>query len=311
MATGTTAASPTWAEEGQGPRPGTCDDEAAFAAWADLLVATATEMGATVLVSLPASSVLEDLEDDAGAAVFGDVATAGPGFAAGAPERYRELVRCVWTKGCDDGAALRDYLRATPPADAPDFAPRALGPRCAAWQRAAERHGAGLVDPRPRLRRLSPTGLLGPPAILDDVHLDLAGYWALARLWLEGIAAEWNETLPPAVDDPAADPAFRAFVASYARDFPKMIEDQLLYLAGVGLQRGRYVVATVLLALANERHDSQRARLVLGRLRHLDERATGLPPLLDDLVRRPDFDLFSQLQKSDPDPDPERFFELV
>ena len=49
-----------------------CDDEEAFAAWADLLVATATELGATVIVALPASSVLEDLENDAAVAPLGD-----------------------------------------------------------------------------------------------------------------------------------------------------------------------------------------------------------------------------------------------
>ena len=93
-----------------------------------------------------------------------------------APE-VRALLACALSEGCDLSALM------PPEHQARRALEQDLDMLSAAWSRAAERHGARVVDLRGELARRATGGLLGADFILDDVHLSGVGYLLLARLW--------------------------------------------------------------------------------------------------------------------------------
>ena len=166
--------------------------------WTDILVATARDMGAHVIVTLPVRTAVADLEPGVPRSQDGqlDWSTIRPS--------YRKLLACHLTPGCDfraafhrhvatdewradEGTGLSGHLpelarlwRLEHPLVRQSMRQSALA---GAWRAAAARHGAVVIDLPAALAAVSPHGLLDSTQFADEIHLSVPGYAFLARLW--------------------------------------------------------------------------------------------------------------------------------
>ena len=267
-----------------------------FGHWTDLVIAEGKAMGARVVVVSPIRSTLDGLDGD----LAGSNRQLPPAQAlAQASGLYRLLLSCVLTPGCDapaieaaaglaqashlDGlvACLRSPLLTVGmclqsvrlPRPAPIMAARGE-----MWRASAQRLGATFVDFRRMFTDLQPHGVMGPPLVVDEVHLSLEGYALLA------------ETMARAVDPSATA---RLPVARYRRDIGDEGALRLGHALGQ-IGKRQFLVAATLMdgpALANPNSD---AALLLGWMRLSLGLASGLSPSREALARTIDLKAMQQ-----------------
>ena len=149
-------------------QPDDCDPELAFTAWTEVLVRRARAMGAAVVVATPIQNALMPIEGRVDWNAHAQHQRS---------ESYDRLLRCQLTPGCDLAPVLvRENF--PPPWDNHGRG-RPLASRERAWRYTAAQHGAALVDFAEDVARLT-NGMPLPPLLVDEVHLDLDGYWRLA-----------------------------------------------------------------------------------------------------------------------------------
>jgi hypothetical protein len=187
-----------------------------FPLWADALVELAVRAGAKVIVTTPVRSAL----------AYVDWAPDVP-CAATSPE-VRALLACVLSQGCDLSARLPPAHEARRALDAD------MDALSSAWEQAAARHGARVVDLRDELTRRSRGGVLGPDFIVDDVHLSGVGYLLLARLW----SAEILHWMRGGERGPVATPSLEE-----ARPYEARCEDPYVAKAAGYMDCGAFLLA--------------------------------------------------------------------
>ncbi len=228
--------------------------------WASSLVEAAARSGAAVFVTTPIDNVLNDhLSFPLGGPRGGNESrmTIEAELAAFG-QKDRDLLACLLEQTCDLGAF---FTRHGLPRES-----RHMILMNEVWRRAAEEHGAVLVDFRERLVPVIPHGVFTYPTLTDDIHLSLVGYESLARSWISAFVEEG--LVPPPPDDvfhmplDFEDPA-KAPSLSHCENY------YLTYLLS-----GNYLLATGLVMIAAHVHEDEYARLILARLRA----ALGLPP---------------------------------
>jgi hypothetical protein len=160
-----------------------CED-AGFPTWTDLLVRTAQDTGARVIVTTPVENPLRAAEGSENVQWGLDK----PVTFDGRDERYRRLVGCIVTEGCDvaeawhrEGYALRDWVHV----------------RDDAWRETARRRGVHLIDFEGYLQTELDGGLHGS-VFQEELHLTFEGYWLLASLWQRELAPMIDQASPPA-----------------------------------------------------------------------------------------------------------------
>jgi hypothetical protein len=175
--------------------------EPTFSLWTDLLVGAAIDAGARVVIATPVVSAVARVEP-----VFRGVEHDDRPL----DDDYRELLACALTDGCDFPGRVRATLGATtlPPCDPEDPAPSApcaevgasardmlalhrrdLDRLASAWEGTAQRLGAEYIPFHRRLEEASPGTILASAFFMDRQHLTPTGYYYLARLVSERIAA--------------------------------------------------------------------------------------------------------------------------
>jgi lysophospholipase L1-like esterase len=256
-------------------QPLRCDPDRAFQAWTDVLVETATRHGARVVVATPVFSCLAPLDRDFAGAHRG----VAPGEAlASADGPYRRALACLLAAGCDLGAVdlgpdglgglVEAGLRVVAAAASPALVKPPDELRGAAWKRSAAAFGATLVDFAAALRAISPGHRLGPPHLVDSVHLSPTAYGLLARQVARAIL-DGQRSGPGAATGPVASLPDGAGEPVLAVQDPT--EVALTY------ARARQFLTAAILAGQPAAAANPRARLLLGWLR----RGLGGPSGLD------------------------------
>jgi hypothetical protein len=261
-------------------KPGTnrCEARLAERAWADILVGTARDTGARVIVTSPVRSGLAVLEG--GFFAKRDLLPAE--YLASLSREYREVLACRLSPGCD-------YTERFDAAETP----RWLAPVVDAWREAAVANQALFLDFNSLLARTSPGRVLGPPMVVDDVHLSVEGYWLLAELWARAIAGDISDK-----GDPPAGLSSTGDVVPYERALGSY-ERILMERGLVFMKTGMLQYALSFLQPAAERFDNRTARLALGWLRAFVGLPHGLPPELS--ARLHGFDPSMALDELDAD----------
>lgn len=247
-----------------------CDEKAGLQSWTDILVKTAANTGARVVVTSPAMSVF----------FYIDNANAMPAmnwthqeFFERLDPDYRALLRCFLSSECDDHKRLRAKLYSNDRTGLPDELAISMG---RAWESSAAHYGADYVDFRKILSDISPGGILTFPLIFDEVHLSLEGNWLIAEQWrarIERRISGRESGSPPRISPPDLSGKYRAL--SYPLE--RVLFDQGLdYLC-----RKEPLFAYPLLRSAADRFGNKNAALLIGWLRY----KAGLRPHLPEKAR--------------------------
>ncbi len=250
-----------------------------FALWTDLLLEAARATGAEVVLATPARSAAAGFEP---VIVDQRAPEARPDF----PDRYRGLVACRLTDGCDYVSLLRDELNASGEmAEYVDHHAR----KAAAWTEAAARHDAEVVEFHRALEEASPGGLIGTAFFADWLRMLPDGYMYLAKLLSERIVAS-HEGREPAPMGPPTDAELAPYVdALQVTGGPSTMNQ---------FQRGYFLTAVPLLEFivdrfgegsCNDEHlcdQAVLARVMLGWLRTQVGLEHGLPPDLAERAQR-------------------------
>lgn len=266
-----------------GPAKEHCAPDQAFAGWAEALVATASDLGAQIIVSLPVSSTAAELDLWEAGGAPGKAGKVAP--EALSPE-FKQLLTCRLTPTCDFPAALDAELSRKQAHGFKTFEMQTLNARMAGLRDAASRHGAQVVDLGDALRAQSPRGILGPPLIFDEVHLSPEGYWILASRWMDtlipmitGSSAAHSGAPRPA--RPADDPAWQAYQPQLrAAHQRRLVFEGLRY-----LEQWRPLLATSMLLEASETYQNAQAQVALGWIRLQLGLSSDLPPELEAKAR--------------------------
>ncbi|MFA6317864.1 MAG: SGNH/GDSL hydrolase family protein [Elusimicrobiota bacterium] len=245
-----------------------CDPEAGLQAWTDILVETATGMGAAVVATSPALNVLFYFENDN---VYPTVDWTHKRFYESLDPDYRTLLRCFLSPACDDDEGLRAALYSKERLEregSPDT--RALG-MGRAWARSAARYGADYVDFRRILADISRVGKPASPLIFDEVHLSLEGNWLLAEQWrarIEGRISSSGSSTPPRTSPPDLSESYRRLSYPHERI---LLEQGVDYLC-----RKNPLFAYPLLKQAADRFGNKSAALLIQWLRYMAGLRPGL-----------------------------------
>lgn len=164
-----------------------CDGAVAFARWSEILVEAGLATGARVAVTTPVHNSLK-IYSHAGPPSRQDVRQ----LVAELSPMARRLATCVLSDGCEVAAAITaERTSSSPHLAATDVAPGGpwewIDARAETWRRVAARKGVELLDFNAVLKAAN-FGEMGPPFIVDEVHLSLEGYAMLASTW-----ARWLE----------------------------------------------------------------------------------------------------------------------
>jgi hypothetical protein len=270
-----------------------CDAGLAFSRWADILLETAAATGARVIVTAPVENALKKIDydnsrDKAGLSPEAFFAQLDPGYRSllvclmrsgdlaqalrqkarpQAPVHwhpdYRPLADCLRRPDCDPAAAL--WLSLQPltllawrlGGNEPPSSPSELSAIQDAWRRSAARTGAGFIDFARFLEERTPGGLLGPPYIVDEVHLFPEGYWLLAGLWQEKISGLLSQVPPPSRDLTGLD------LGRYQGQLRSSMGDILLFQGLVYLDRKMPLLALPMIKLAAQRYHNRRAARII------------------------------------------------
>ncbi len=197
------------------PREPKCGHAEGFVGWARILMETAQEMGATAVAATVVRSDLTDLLHEE---LNSNPNRDQEAFVAALSEQYREVLACLVTDACDLAGLLRRRvgkklatdmrlpLRMLGGSSLPEVMRPSLSKINVAWKHVAKERGAILVDFSAALLRRGGSGFFVPPLIVDEVHLCLDGYWYLAHMLSEAVAAaldgrdapaDSSEELPP------------------------------------------------------------------------------------------------------------------
>ena len=257
-----------------------------FGQWTDLVVETAQATGARVVIASPVRSVLDGIDFDRSREPPDRALAAMSGL-------RRDLLACQLTPGCDFIARLDElglktkvsylsnlacYLVPGCPAKlrraAQELARSAaeITDRGEYWRATAKSHGIAFVDFRNLFIAQQPHGVMGPPAIVDEVHLTLDGYALLASTWAKAIGemiTGRKDFQPPAAD-----------LARYRRD----VGPEMAIRLALGIQKirtRRFFVSTALLQPAAAADPQGPAAQLLGWMRMKLGLPSGLPAPLE------------------------------
>lgn len=234
-----------------------CDPDAAFSRWTRILVGTAQDLGAQVIVTSPVRNPVLPLELKAWSPQPSPMAA----LIKNAGEPYRKTLRCELAPACDPSQAIQAAI--------PDAA-REIEDRAAAWETTAASQGARFVDFRARLSRAAPRGESVGQFFVGETHLTLEGYWLLSSLWAGAVADMLSAGAPPPANPP------RPMTRRYEDDLKahgSRIED-IFHREGLAYLRARMPLLAVPSLKRAASLQVTDAQLILARLR-LD---VGLPP---------------------------------
>jgi hypothetical protein len=162
-----------WTKKKDWHTPTGCSENT-FPWWTEHLVRTAMRLGAKVVVATPVASVEAQLE--------GGHTQDGPANHVVWTERYKSLVACRLTKGCDYMSLVKEALKEGKEEDLLVRHRRSLNRRADTWRQATEATGAELIEFHRLLREKTPSGVLGAPHFGDWLRLLPHSYMYLARL---------------------------------------------------------------------------------------------------------------------------------
>ena len=191
---------------------GDCDPDQAFRRWAGILIETAQSMGSHVLVTTIIENPLSEVEN---VERMREAPTVRERLQS-LDENYRDVLRCSLTDECDLIAEIGAFLLSKGMTDHPGsrlpeastarnghveperlhqiVAQRSQSPgstlsvRSQIWRDLSQDLTTDLVDLGAELTSAAHDAYLSGGIFVDDVHLTLAGYWFLARLWTLAIA---------------------------------------------------------------------------------------------------------------------------
>jgi hypothetical protein len=249
----------------QGTRGGVhCDPGEAFQGWTDILVKTAVETGAAVVVATPLRNPFNALDRrvvrlEEGEAV--DELFRGDGA------WYAGLVACALQEGCDiEDKALQlsdldsgESLARERALDSKEWALRRN-----AWIQSAHTHGAELVDFAMEFYEEQGSDSEDRLYVLDEVHLSLDGYWLLATLIAEAIQRCTSPLVPQSAPlDRWLPPRFREDIdRRIGHDHPNGIQRTALHHSLRYLGTGRLLFAIPVLQILERQGNSQAARVL-------------------------------------------------
>lgn len=233
-----------------------CDPNAAFSRWTQILVGTAKELGAQVIVTSPVRNPVLPLELKAWSPKPSPVAEVIK--SADAP--YRKILRCELSPACDPTKEIQAAI-----------ADRAMEieERAAAWEATAASQGARFVDFSARLNKAAPRGESVGRYFVGETHLTLEGYWLLSSLWAEAVADRMSGG-----GRPQTNPR-RPNVQRYVDDLKahgSRVED-IFYREGFSYLRARMLLLAVPCLTQAAGRQVPDAQLILARLRQ----DVGLP----------------------------------
>lgn len=234
-----------------------CDPDAAFSRWTRILVGTAQDLGARVIVTSPVRNPALPLELKAWSPKPSPVAA----LIKNAEAPYRNALRCELTPACDPSKEIQAAL--------PDAA-REIEDRAAAWEITAASQSARFVDFSARLKQAAPRGESVGRFFVGETHLTLEGYWLLSSLWAEAVA-----DLLSGGDRPQADLP-RPNVQRYEDDIRahgNQVGD-IFHREGLAYLRARMLLLAVPSLEQAAKRQVPEAQLILARLRQ----DAGLPP---------------------------------
>lgn len=260
-----------------------CTAAQGFQAWTDILVATGRQMGARVVIATPVFSVLSRFDFAFQAESRGQGAAQALRQLRGT---HRRLLACLLDDACafselalheeDDRTPGERTLASLSSFFVPGRDADLAESRGSAWKRSAASLGASLIDFAAILRGLTPGNRLGPPHVVDEVHLTVEGYGLLARLVAEDIAA-WRA---PRSELRRTPPAFPD-VARYEAEVD-------LNTTGLALTyaRGRRFLVAAVLSQEPARRGDPRALMLRAWMRRGLGLPAGLPAELEEAFSR-------------------------
>ncbi|MEO7329878.1 MAG: hypothetical protein ABI193_14970, partial [Minicystis sp.] len=269
-------ASPRAAQSSAAVEPDLCDDHAAFQGWADILVSTARDMGAKVIVTTPVQNPLRWAESS------GRWGVEQPLDVAGKSDTYQRVLTCVLADDCDVAETWAQERAKG------QFTSPWMDARRDAWRSAAAEGRASFIDFGADLAENAASGLR-PPLFADEVHLTFEGYWRLAWLWSRELGPMLGDHAPPPATPPPQD--VQRYLAAVSHRARKVGACILLGSADVYLRADMPLIAATILKPAVA-FEAQRpgeparsraglvAQLVLGKLRRDLSLDPGLPPAL-------------------------------
>lgn len=236
-----------------------CDPNAAFSRWTEILVATAQDLGARVIVTSPVRNPVLPLELKAWSPQPSPVAA----LIKNAEAPYRRILRCELSPACDPTQEIQAAI--------PDRAME-IEDRAAAWELTATAQGARFVDFSARLNKAAPRGESVGRFFVGETHLTLEGYWLLSSLWA-GAVADIVSGGNHAPEHPPR-PDVRRYVDDLAAHGSR-VEDTF-YREGFAYLRARMLLLAVPCLTQAARRQLPEAQLILARLRQ----DVGLPPAI-------------------------------
>jgi hypothetical protein len=236
--------------------------------WTKILAETAASTGATVIITSPIRSVFSQMEREYFTKRDLPLLT----YLAQLSDSYRKVLVCKLTPGCDftalvDASENNSLLRSIRDA----------------WKNAAQLCGAEFIDFFSLLQNASPGNVLGPPFIVDDVHMSLEGNWLLANTWFQKIEGFFNMNPVSVIKFPAI-PDLAQYVAAFKSQKDKLhTHEEILLVQGLRhLKVGMALIATTFLSQAVDIYGNQTAMIAMGWLKKVIGMPHGLPPDLSD-----------------------------
>lgn len=169
-----------------GSRP-PCDVTSAVERWTALLLDTAQASGANVLVSLPVFSQHARIEYWERAVRSSRAHDTWDGGAGALDPEYAQLLACRLDPNCPFSSTLETFLAKKDQEHSGqtgnDF-PHQLE---RAWRLAAEARNIPVIAPDSAFIERAEKAEIGPPAVLDNVHLSADGAWTLAETWHQAL----------------------------------------------------------------------------------------------------------------------------
>lgn len=241
-----------------------CDPNAAFSRWTRILVGTAQDLGARVIVTSPVRNPVLPLELKAWSPQPSPVAA----LIKNAEAPYRKILRCELVPACDPTKEIQAAI-----ADAA----KEIEERAAAWEATATAQDARFVDFSARLSLAAPRGESVGRFFVGETHLTLEGYWLLSSLWAGAVA----DLLPGggrAPENPSRPMGQRYEDDLKAHGSP--VED-IFHREGLSYLRARMLLLAVPSLEQASRRQVPEAQLILARLRQ----DAGLPPAVPSSLK--------------------------